>query len=329
VQTYARELLRALPPVVDAELAAVVQSNAVGELPPDVRAIVRRPCAGARRIVEGLRGVGPATLVHGLDVELPLRPGAPTVTTVHDLALFDEPGAFTVAKRIGKPYSVRHAIKAADAVIAVSSFTAERVKALFARDAVVVHEAPAPMFAVPSTDAVDAVRARFDLPAEFVLYVGNLEPRKDAPTLASACRLADVPLVLAGGAITTVDAPAGVRALGHIAHDDLAALYASATVVAYVSRYEGFALPPVEAMASGATVMATRVGALPDVVGDGVEFVPIGDAEQQAKVLRALFADSDRRAARRAAGLAAAAALTWDAAARGTAAVYRTLGVAV
>jgi glycosyltransferase involved in cell wall biosynthesis len=322
-------LLRALPSVLDADLAAVVQSNAAGELPERVAAIERRPCAGARRILEGLRPVGPASLVHGLDVELPLRAAVPTVTTVHDLALFDEPGAFTFAKRLGKPYSVRHAIKAADAVIAVSSFTAERVKALFSRDAVVVHEAPGPMFTPPSADAIAAVRARFELPAEFVLYVGNLEPRKDVPTLAGACRTAEVPLVLAGGAIATVDAPAGTRALGHVAHDDLVALYASATVVAYVSRYEGFALPPVEAMASGATVMATRVGALPDVVGDGVEFVPVGDAEQQAKVLRALFADPDRRAERRAAGLAVAAGLTWDAAARGTAAVYRSLGVTV
>jgi glycosyltransferase involved in cell wall biosynthesis len=280
-------------------------------------------------VLEGLRGVGKADLVHGLDVELPLRPGAPTVTTVHDLALFDDPGAFSFAKRLGKPYSVRHAIKAADAVIAVSAFSAERVKALFARDAVVVHEAPAPMFEPPTAAAVDAVRARLALPDAFVLYVGNLEPRKDVPTLAAACRLADVPLVLAGGAITTVAAPSGARALGHIAHDDLAGLYASATVVAYVSRYEGFALPPVEAMACGATVMATRVGALPEVAGDGVEFVAVGDAEQQAKALRALFADADRRAERRAAGLNAAAALTWDAAAQGTASVYRTLGIAV
>jgi glycosyltransferase involved in cell wall biosynthesis len=322
-------LLRALPAAVDADLVAVVQSNAVSELPAGVNAIERRPCAGPRRVVEGLRPVGPAMLVHGLDVELPLRPAAPTVTTVHDLALFDEPSAFTFARRLGKPYSVRRSVKAADAVIAVSSFTADRVQALFSRDAVVVHEAPAPGFTPPSADAIDAVRARFDLPDEFVLYVGNLEPRKDVPTLASACRIAEVPLVLAGGAITTIDAPAGARALGHIAHADLAALYASATVVAYVSRYEGFALPPVEAMASGATVMATRVGALPDVVSDGVEFVPVGDAEQQAKVLRALFADADRRAERRTAGLAAAAALTWDAAARETAAVYRSLGVDV
>jgi glycosyltransferase involved in cell wall biosynthesis len=160
-----------------------------------------------------------------------------------------------------------------------------------------------------------------------VLHVGNLEPRKDVPTLAEACRLADVPLVLAGGAVTTIDAPSGARLLGHVSHDDLPALYASATVVAYVSRYEGFALPPVEAMACGATVVATRVGALPDVAGDGIEFVPIGDAAQQAAVLKELFEDEARRTARRAAAIRAAGALSWDAAARETVAVYRSLGV--
>jgi glycosyltransferase involved in cell wall biosynthesis len=266
-------------------------------------------------------------LVHGLDVELPLRPSAPTVATVHDLALFDQPGAFTFRKRLGKPFTVRRAIKTTDAIISVSAFTAERVRARFGRDSTVVHEAPGETFKPPSPEAVDEVRRRFSLPDAFVVHVGNLEPRKDVPTLAAACRLAGVPLVLAGGAVTTVEAPPDARLLGHVAQEDLPALYAAATVVAYVSRYEGFALPPVEAMACGATVVATRCGALPDVAGDGVEFVPAGDAPVQAEVLRALFADEARRTERRAAALAAAGALSWDAAARETVAVYRSLGV--
>jgi glycosyltransferase involved in cell wall biosynthesis len=191
----------------------------------------------------------------------------------------------------------------------------------------VVHEAAAPGFAPPQAEAVERVREQFALPPTFVLHVGNLEPRKDVPTLAEACRIADVPLVLAGGAVTTIEAPAGAQLLGHVAHDDLPALYAAATVVAYVSKYEGFALPPVEAMASGATVVATRVGALPDVARDGIEFVPIGDATRQAAVLRELFSDEARRSERRVAAAREAAALTWDAAARETVAVYRSLGV--
>jgi glycosyltransferase involved in cell wall biosynthesis len=322
-----RELLRALPHATDAELVAVVQSDALGELPSGMATRARPPCVGVRRVIENLRPFGAGELVHGLDTELPLRPGAPTVATVHDLALFDQPSAFTFAKRIGKPLTIRRSIKVADHVIAVSAFTAERVHARFGRESTVVHEAPGPTFQPPSAEAVVDVRRRFALPDAFVLHVGNLEPRKQVPVLAAACTLANVPLVLAGGAVTTIDAPASAQLLGHVSHEDLPALYAAATVVAYVSNYEGFALPPVEAMACGATVVATRVGALPDVAGDGIEFVAIGDEQHLAKVLRELFDDDGRRSERSDAALRAARALSWDTAARETVAVYRALGV--
>ena len=188
-------------------------------------------------------------------------------------------------------------------------------------------ELPCLGFVPPGDDVVAAVRTRLALPQQFVLHVGNLEPRKDVPTLARAAAIAGVPLVLAGGHIVTIDAPPGAQLLGQVDADDLPALYAAATVVAYVSRYEGFGLPPVEAMACGATVMATRCGALPEVAGDGIEFVPIGDADAQAAALRDLVNDPGRRAERSRAGVAAAGRLSWTAAAGGTVDVYRSLGV--
>jgi len=138
VQTYCRGLLRALPPEIDADLTALVQQRAQGEVPDGLSRRTRRDCDGVRRTIEGLRGVGPADLVHALDVDLPLRAGAPTVATVHDLSLFDEPTAFGWARRVGKQVTTRRSIRSADVVIAVSAFTAERVRAHFARDSRVV-----------------------------------------------------------------------------------------------------------------------------------------------------------------------------------------------
>lgn len=327
MQTYARELLRELPGALDATFLAVVARDAVDELPPDVMAMPRVGGDGPRRSLAALRSFGPADLVHGLDVELPLRPGTPTVVTVHDLSVLDTPWAYSRAKRVWKRTTTKLAVERADAVIAVSAFTAERVRDAFGRDAVVVHEAPAPGFAPPPPGDVEAVRARYGLPSQFVLHVGNLEPRKDVPTLAEACERAGLPLVLSGAAIATVTPPPSARFLGYVERTELPALYAAATVVAYVSRYEGFGLPPIEALACGATVMATPVGALPEVAVDGIAFVPVGDVEAQARTLRELGADPDRRAALAAAGLRCAAALSWSGTAAATAAVYRSLGV--
>lgn len=331
VQTYARELLRALPATWPAaRFSATIERSLAAGLPEGVAAdpvalpvdngLVRKAVATTRS--------GPACdVLHGLDTDLPVRRphGAATVVTVHDLALFDAPWAFGRATAVGKRALVAGAIRRADAVLAVSAFTAERVRARFGRDATVVHEAAGADFAPPSPEQVDAVRQRYALAERFVLHVGNLEPRKDTTTLAAAARAAGLPLVLAGGAVRRGATPAGVHELGYVDAVDLPALYAAASVVGYVARYEGFGLPPVEAMACGAVVMATPVGALPEVGGEGIEFVGIGDVEDQAAALRRLSADADLAAHRRAAGLAAAGRLSWGATAVGHAQLYRAL----
>lgn len=122
-------------------------------------------------------------------------------------------------------------------------------------------------------------------------------------------------------------APPGAQLLGYVPGEDLPALYAAATAVGYVSVYEGFGLPPLEAMACGAAVVATPVGALPDVADDGIEFVPVGDPEAIVAALRVLAEDRERRAELVAAGIRAAGRLSYADTARGTAAVYRSLGL--
>ena len=264
-------------------------------------------------------------VVHGLDSDQPLRSGIPTVTTVHDLALFDVPWAFSNVSGRVKRSLVGASIQRADAIVAVSAFTAERVRARFGRESTVIHEAAGRQFTTPSDDQVRAVVRKYALTEPFVLCVGNHEPRKDLACLAEACGLAGLPLVVAGGAVTTVAVPPGSRSLGYVPQTDLPGLYRAATVVGYVARYEGFGLPPVEAMASGGCVMTTRVGALPDIAVEGVEFVPIGSPEAQAKAIRSLHNDDDRATHRRVAAVREANALSWDRTAAATVAVYQGL----
>jgi glycosyltransferase involved in cell wall biosynthesis len=327
VQTYIRELLRALPAVVDADLVAAVQADAVGELPREVRARIHPVAAGVRRALAGLRSLGPSDLVHGLDVDLPLRPGAPAVATVHDLSVFDVPWAFSRQRAAGERLLVRRGVRQADAIIAVSAFTAQRVRDLLGRDATPIPLAPSPDMRPPAADAVEGVRARYELPRHFVLHVGTMEPRKDIATLAEACRQVPVPLVLAGARSPGVAVPSSARVLGYVPRADLAPLYGAAAVVAYPSLYEGFGLPPIEAMACGGVVLASRTASLPEVLGEAAAFATPRDADGLAVTLRALLGDQDRRAELAAAAVEQARRYSWTTTAQATAAVYRSLGV--
>lgn len=291
--------------------------------------IIRGQSSGWRRALSGGRSLGPAQLVHGLDVDLPARPRSPTVATLHDLSVFDVPWAFSRRRAMGERLLVKTALRRADAVIAVSAFTAERVRQLFGREAVVIHEAPGPDMHPPLDQTIRRVRSRYGLPDHFVLHVGSLEPRKDLSCLEEACRLAAVPLVLAGGTAWGVRMPVKAIHLGHVPRDDLPGLYGASTIVAYVSRYEGFGLPPLEAMACGAPVVCTRVPAVAEVVKEGAWVVNQGDPTMLASAISELLRDKERRQELAASGAESVRLLSWDTTARSTADVYRQLGVDV
>jgi glycosyltransferase involved in cell wall biosynthesis len=171
------------------------------------------------------------------------------------------------------------------------------------------------------------VRARYALPEQWVLHVGNVEPRKDVPMLAAACRRLGVPLLLAGRLLDGEGPPAGARHLGYVPEDDLPALYAAASAVGYVSRYEGFGLPPLEALACGAVVVATRVGALPETLGEAAVLVPPQDEDALVQALRQVLHDHERVVELREGALVQAARLTWQVTAAATLEVYRSLGI--
>jgi len=284
------------------------------------------PVNGLRRAVAAHLPFGQVDLVHGLDVDLPVAGRAPLVTTIHDLAPFDAPWCMSRHRAFGERLITRGTIRRADVVIAVSAFTASRIHDLFSRDAVCIPLAVSSTFSPASPHAIAAVSKRYRLPPRFVLQVGTIEPRKDVALLAAACREVGVPLVLAGVANRKHPKPSGSVSLGYVPFRDLAPLYGAATIVTYISRYEGFGLPPLEAMACSAPVVCTDVASLKETVGDGARIVPRGDVTALGQVLRTLLCDNGERAELAAAGRRRAVRRQWIDVARETAKVYASLG---
>jgi glycosyltransferase involved in cell wall biosynthesis len=164
----------------------------------------------------------------------------------------------------------------------------------------------------------------------YVLALGTVEPRKDLPTLVAAFdALAphdpDLRLVIAGADGWGAEALAGTIArahhrerivrLGWVGEEQRRALMRGAAVYAYPSIYEGFGLPPLEAMTAGVPVVATRTGSLPEVCGDGADLVPVGDADALAAALARVLADDAHRAELTRRGRAVAGRHTWPTAA--------------
>ncbi|OYD71665.1 glycosyl transferase family 1 [Rhodococcus sp. OK302] len=331
VQTYAREVLKEIAPLINGtvKLSASIQSDAVSEIPASLSVIPRPVVAGARRAAWAMVPIRGSALYHSLDVDLPIRQAGLTVSTFHDMAVFDVPWAFSKFRAAGERQLLSMALRKADVLIAVSDFTAERIKSLSGREAIVTPLAPAPWATVPTPTEVAEVRHRLSLPERFVLQVGTIEPRKDVALVANACSELSIPFVLAGSGSRGPDAPSSAIGLGYVATEDLPALYSAATAVAYASHYEGFGLPPLEAMACGSAVVASAVGALPDFADDAAALVHTHDKDSWVRALRSVINDSEYNAALRTSAPRVASRFTWAQTAELTVEAYRTAGLDV
>jgi glycosyltransferase involved in cell wall biosynthesis len=265
------------------------------------------------------------------------------VLTVHDLIFRHLPEHH---KRLNRWYlraSLPLYCRRADRIIAVSEATRQDLIAAYDLPPAkvrVIHEAAAPRFR-PTSDAVQTgVRVRYGLPARYLLYVGTLEPRKNLTRLlrvwAPLRRSGDVPpLVLIGArgwliddffaALARSDVREDVILPGYIADADLPAVYGGATAFVFPSLYEGFGLPPLEAMACGTPVACSNTSSMPEVVGDAAVIFDPRDEGAMTEALRQLAADADLRAELRARGLRRAAEFSWARAAQETVALYQEL----
>lgn len=264
-------------------------------------------------------------VVHAPSLAVPPAGRRPLVVTVNDVAFLRYPELFT---RQGVRFHRRGleiARREARAVIVPSYFTRdELVREGFDRASLFVAHHGVEVPRSVSDDDVALRLHRVGVERPFVLSVGTLEPRKNFPLLARAVALVrarhpEVTLVRVGppgwGDVQSVEGP-GVRELGAIDGDTLDALYRAALVCAMPSRYEGFGLPVLEAMARGCPVVASDATSLPEVVGDAGMLVPAGDEDAWVDALSRVVEDDEERETRRAASVRRAREFTWHQSAR-------------
>jgi len=282
---------------------------------------------------------GPVDVVHGPNFVVPPSRRACRVLTIHDLTFVRYPELCT-ADTLAYPPLIERAVAGGAWVHAVSGFVAEEVIDHFdvpPERVVVVPNGLTPT----DPDGGDAGRGRQLAGANrYILAIGTIEPRKDHPTLVRAFEAMsaelDLHLVLAGPegwgskALDTVLGTCSARArnrihrLGWVDDRQRADLLAGAAVLAYPSLYEGFGLVPLEAMAAGIPVVTTRVGALPETVGEAALLVPPGDAEALAEALTLVITDPVTASELIEAGHSRSRQFGWPASIAGVVQLYRS-----
>jgi glycosyltransferase involved in cell wall biosynthesis len=352
VSNYVEALLHGLGAIDRQNRYSVYTTRGLGAralgLPPNFRVRPSRlPTINPRvripweqLLAPALLRLGRADVYHGVLNVMPLASPVPSVVTIHDLSPFLFPQTFRRVNRIYTRWAIRVACRRAARILAVSEFTKQEIVRWMRvppEHVVVTYNAADDRFAPPSAEELAIFRRQKGLPERFVLFLGTLEPRKNLPLLLDAyamvARSIDAPLLIAGSQgwlYEPVLAKAEqlglgdrLRFVGYVDQADQHLWYAAATVFAFPSLYEGFGMPPLEAMASGTPVVVSSSSSLPEVVGDAGLVVSPSDPEELADALHRVVTDETLRAELRMRGLAQARRFSWRNTAERTLEVYR------
>lgn len=266
---------------------------------------------------------------HAIDLRLPGRSPCALVVTVHDLIPWAFGGSRMWGERI-RYWLGRRLLRRADLVLAVSESTADdavRYGRVDTKRLRVIPEGVDEAFK-PAPGAAQRVGDRFGVKAGYLLFVGALDARKDPASLLRAWSVArasrpDLELVIAGepGQQAPPSMP-GARVLGHLSGAELADVYTAAGCLVFPSRYEGFGLPCLEALACGCPVAAFRNSSVPEVVDGAGELVDDGDADALGAAAAKLAAVTERPWKP---GIERARSFSWRKAARSTIAAYKSV----
>ena len=293
------------------------------------------------RLLRGQAASAAPALYHSPYYLMPYRPGLPTVLTFYDLIPLRFPAYVSGRARLLFRVTMQLALHTAQRIVAISEASRRDLLATFrmASEGVTTTPlAPDPRFCPQSAATVADLRTRYGLPGDFLLYVGINKPHKNLVELVkayAALPASSAPLVIAGAwdarypeakqAAAALKLTERVRFLGPVTEVDLPALYAAATAFIFPSRYEGFGLPVLEAMACGTPVACSNVSSLPEVAGTAALLFDPSDVAAITAALGRLLDDATLRADLRARGLTQAERFTWKQTAAATLAVYRKL----
>lgn len=292
------------------------------------------------------RWLPPCEVFHATDYLLPPLRRAGTVLTIYDLTFQFFPEYHLPLNRWYLALMLARYARRAGAIIATSESARRDVTRLMQippEKVRVIYLGVNPVFRpIHDTAELARVRQKYDLPARFILYFGTIEPRKNLLTLLEAyhallARDAAMPdLVIAGRKgwlhqpifqrVHELGLETRVHFTGWVDEKDVPALMNSAQVFAYPSLYEGFGLPPLEAMACGTPVICSNVASLPEVVGEAGILAEPRDVSALASALVRVLNDESLRTDLSARGLAQARKFSWERAARETLAVYQAVG---
>ncbi len=248
-------------------------------------------------------------IYHGLSNEIPVgieRTGIKSIVTIHDLIFMRLSGLYPPIDRCIYEKKVKNAVKNADRIIAISRQTGKDLLELFDADEDkirVIYQGCNPWFYNKETAEQRAIiRKKYNLPANYLLYIGTIEERKGLLTIVQAIHESkiDIPLVAIGGKTPYYvkvqqyikkHRVSNIQFYHYINNSDLPAIYQQAEVFIYPSRYEGFGIPVLEALNSGIPVITTRGGCLEETAGKGGLFIDPDNTDQLAEAIRRLLVD--------------------------------------
>ncbi|MEW6094914.1 MAG: glycosyltransferase family 1 protein [bacterium] len=269
---------------------------------------------------------------------------AKSVLTIHDLMLVTHPEFLTLERVNAFKKNVDNGIKRADLIISVSEFTKNEIIKEWnipkERIKVIYNGVGEEFYPIEDKTIIEKVKHKYGIKDKYILYVGNIEPKKNLLRLIEAFSLLknskdDYNLVIAGNKdwffdkvfqkVNELNLQEDVIFTGYVPNEELPALYSGAEIFVFPSLYEGFGMPVIEAMACGTPVITSNITSLPEVVKDAGILIDPFNVEEITKAMSQLLTDTNLQTKLREKGLLRAKLFSWGKTARETLAVYKEL----